>query len=284
MRVRIAEETAVRERAAEEALAREAAAREKLYRQFEIFSSGKKLMVPLPSMLVHHGPRAQLGKKMLNDKRLACSQRLVCGACHWLGAGGTDSRLHHGLLTRPAYNAVFANCYMQDGSLTNLHDVVETMIRAPYFCGGGSLDVAVSKLSKDSAIVELFNSAYKDEGGFNGTNVVDSVVEYMKTLITSGTPYDYWCAGHDDRFTPVQRRGSELFISARCMDCHDGPTLGARKISNGRKVPALRGLSFRKAYLTDGKAKKLEAVIPMMPGGALSSDDMKSLLAFLSVL
>jgi len=260
------------------------AEREALYRRFEISASGKKRFVPMPPMLTHNGPRARLGQQLFNDRRLACSQRLVCGACHWLGAGGTDSRIHHGKITRPVHNAVFATCYMHDGGMSNLHDVVRTMIVTPYFCGGGSLDVVLSRLSADAPLAKRFEFAYEGKGGLNGTNVVDSVVEYMKTLITSGTPYDFWCAGHEERLTAEERRGSEVFISARCMDCHDGPALGGRKVSKGRKVPSLRGLSLRKAYLTEGKEKKLENVVPLMPGGDLPQEELAPLLAFLGVL
>ena len=69
------------------------------------------------------------------------------------------------------------------------------------------------------------------------------------------------------------------------MDCHDGPVLGARKVSRGRKVSSLRGLRLRTAYLTEGKIKDLNAVVPLMPGGeALPPEDRKSLVEFLKVL
>ena len=110
-------------------------------------------------------------------------------------------------------------------------------------------------------------------------------MEYLKTLLTDGTPYDFWCAGHAERFSPEQRRGSEVFLAAKCMDCHDGPVLGARKVSRGRKVSALRGLGLRKAYLTEGKVKDLDAVVPLMPrGDALPPEDRKALVEFLKAL
>jgi cytochrome c peroxidase len=61
--------------------------------------------------------------------------------------------------------------------------------------------------------------------------------------------------------------------------------LGARKVSRGRKVSALRGLGLRKAYLTEGKVKDLDSVVPMMSGGgALSPEGRKALVAFLKEL
>ena len=264
--------------------AKAAAARETLYRQFGIEAPGTRLFVPLPSRLPHHLGRAKLGQKLFNDPRLARSKFFVCGTCHWLGAGGTDSKIHHGVLTRPVHNASFATSYLHDGSLPNLEAAVSMMIEHPHFSGGGSLAGVVSRLAGDAALAARFQHEY-GEGGLTDTNVVDAVVEYMKTLVTEGTAYDFWCAGHTDRLTAEQRRGSEVFLAARCMDCHDGPVLGSRKVSRGRKVPALRGLGLRKAYLTEGKVKNLDAVVPLMPGGdALSPEDRKALVAFLKAL
>ena len=263
------------------------AARAALYAQFGIDFPGTRLFVPLPPGLPHHMGRAKIGQKLFNDRRLTASrvsQGLVCGACHHLGAGGTDSRIHHGVLTRPVYNAAFATSYLHDGSLTNLHAAVGKMIEDSRFSCGGPLAGVAARLSEDAALSPRFRSEYGDEG-LTGTNVVDAVVEYLKTLVTEGTPYDFWCAGHVESLTPEQRRGSEVFLAARCMDCHDGPVLGARKVSRGRKVSALRGLGLRTAYLTEGKVKDLNAVVPAMPGGdALPSEDKKALVAFLKAL
>ena len=281
---------AQREAAAAEAARLEAesvAARAALYAQFGIDVPGTRLFVPLPPGLPHHMGRAKIGQKLFNDRRLTASrvsQGLVCGACHHLGAGGTDSRIHHDILTRPVYNAAFATTYLHDGSLSNLHAVVGKMIEEPHFSWGGPLAGVAARLSGDAALAARFRSEYGDDG-LVGTNVVDAVVEYLKTLVTEGTPYDFWCAGHADSLNPEQRRGSEVFLAARCMDCHDGPVLGARKVSRGRKVSSLRGLRLRTAYLTEGKIKDLNAVVPLMPGGeALPPEDRKSLVEFLKVL
>ena len=158
------------------------------------------------------------------------------------------------------------------------------MIEHPHFSGGGPLAGVAARLAEDAALAARFKFEY-GEKGLTGSNVVDAVVEYLKTLLTDGTPYDFWCAGHAERFSPEQRRGSEVFLAAKCMDCHDGPVLGARKVSRGRKVSALRGLGLRKAYLTEGKVKDLDAVVPLMPrGDALPPEDRKALVEFLKAL
>ena len=275
---RLAAEAAERE-------AKAAAAREEVYRLFGIDVPGTRLFVPLPPQLPSADQgRVRLGEMLFNDRRLTRSQiasGLVCGACHHLGAGGTDSKIHHGVLTRPVFNAAFATSYLHDGSLSNLHAAVGRMIE--HFSWGGPLADVTARLAGDPGLAGQFQISYAD--GLTGTNVVDALAEYMKTLVTNGTAYDFWCAGDADRLTPEQRRGSEVFLAAGCMACHDGPVLGARKVVNGRKVPALRGLGLRKAYLTEGKVKELDAVVPMMPGGdARSPDDRKALVEFLRAL
>jgi len=273
-------------RAKAEAEARAVAAREGVYRQFGIDAPGTRLFVPLTRLGHNHG-RAKIGEKLFNDPRLTSSRTtkiLVCGACHHLGAGGTDSRVHHGVLTRPVFNASFGTVYFHDGSASNLHAAVASMIEDRRFSGGGPLAGVAACLAGDADLAARFKLEY-GEDGLAGSNVVDAVVEYMKTLVTYNKPFDFWCAGHADSFTPEQRRGSEVFLSASCMDCHDVPVLGGRMVSRGRKVPALRGLGLRKAYLTEGKVKDLAAVVPLMPGGdALPPKDRKALVAFLKAL
>ena len=288
---RAAAEEEVRRAAARQA-AEAAAAREKVYRQFGIDVPGTRLFVPLPSRLLHHQGRARLGRKLFNDPRLASSKFFVCGTCHWLGAGGTDSKIHHGVRTRPVYNAAFATSYLHDGSLPDLRAAVAHMVEHPHFSAGGALADVAGRLAGDASVAADFRREYGPDG-LTGTNVVDAVVEYMKTLVTEGTAFDFWSAGDTARLTSAQWHGAEAFLAARCMDCHDGPVLGARKVVRGAparpgrqlKVPALRGLGLRTAYLTEGKVDDLDAVVPMMPGGdALPPKDRKALVEFLKAL
>ena len=276
---------------AERLEAEAAAAREALYRQFGIDAPGTRLFVPLPPRLPHHLGRAKLGQKLFNNPRLASSKFFVCGTCHWLGAGGTDSKIHHDVRTRPVYNASFATSYLHDGSLPNLHAAVAHMIEHPHFSAGGALADVAGRLAGDASVAADFRREYGKDG-LTGSNVVDAVVEYMKTLVTDGTAFDFWCAGDTDSLTSRQWRGGSVFLAARCMDCHDGPVLGSRKVVRGApapsgrqlKVPALRGLGLRKAYLTEGKVNDLDAVVPKMPGGDLSPEDRKALVDFLKTL
>ena len=80
-------------------------------------------------------------------------------------------------------------------------------------------------------------------------------------------------------------RGLSVFRQQRCTDCHDGPVLGAWKVVDGKKVPALRGLSTRKVYSAGGLRNDFGAVLPFMPGGDIeSAAERLALVAFLGCL
>ena len=69
----------------------------------------------------------------------------------------------------------------------------------------------------------------------------------------------------------------------KCTDCHYGPALGTLKVIDGKKVPGLRGLSLRRAYLPDATTN-LNAVIIRMPGGDIKGYDRTALADFLKIL
>ena len=273
---------AVRARAANRRAAAEAEARSVFLARFGILSDGTQPFVALPPFLPHGALQAELGQRMFCERKLARTARRTCGFCHLLNEGGTDGRIHGKVMTRPAVNAVFAPFYLHDGSISNLHDLVVRMIEDPEFAGARSLDKAVLRLAEDGQIRARFEAAYPD--GLTASNVVDSIVQLCHTLVTGGTPFDTYCGGRKDAFSEQQRKGMELFLQRKCLTCHDGPALGTMKMSEGRKVPALRGVSRRRAYLSDASLNDLGAVLMRMPGGEMEAEERAALVSFLKAL
>ena len=113
--------------------------------------------------------------------------------------------------------------------------------------------------------------------------MVNALVEYQRTLFTSSRKFDHWCSGRTNALDAAQLRGFDVFRRRKCTDCHYGPALGTRKVANGKKVPGLRGLSQRRAYLPDATTN-LVTVIERMPKGDLEDDDRDALAAFLNTL
>lgn len=255
------------------------------YAAWGIDAEGLKEFVPLPVHVPYDMSAAAIGSDMFHNRRMGTGGR-SCGACHRLSEGGADGRLHSGLFTRPAMNAVFGKYYLRDGSITNFPELVRRMIEDERFLGAGSISNAVVKLGEDGIIRKRFENCY-GRGGLAGTNLVDAIVNYSCTLMTANGPFDRFCGGRD-ALTPEQMQGFDLFRARNCAHCHSGPSLGMRAITeDGVRVPSLRGLSKRRTYQANGSLyTDLAAAVAMMPDSDFEDDEKGrlSLLAFLRCL
>ena len=266
----------VRQRAA-----REMAERKEFFARFGLDSDGSREFVALPKALTCNALSARLGEALFIDKRLARSPYRVCGPCHRLNEGGIDARALDGRLPRTVYNAIFADVFLHDGSVTGFPALVRHMIESPNHCAGGPLSNVVARLAADEKLCKRFQMAYPD--GLTEDNLLDAFSQYQRTLFSSGLPFDHWCNGRTNALDATQIKGFALFRQRKCTDCHYGPALGTLKVADGKKVPGLRGLSQRRAYLPDARID-LGAVLTLMPGGDLESEDRRALTAFLKSL
>ena len=273
---------AVRDWCARRHAAATAADRQAFLARFGIVSDGRSPFVALPPRLPHGALQADLGRQMFCERRLARTPRRTCACCHMLNEGGTDGKVHGGTITRPAVNAVFAPFYLHDGSVSNLQGLVARMIEGKDFSGVPSFERSVLGLAADAPLLARFRRAYPD--GLTTTNVVDALVQYCHTLVTGNMAFDRYCGGQTNALDAVQIKGMELFRTRGCLSCHDGPALGTMKMSGGRKVPALRGISRRRVFLSDGSRGDLGAVLSMMPGGDLEPEERAALVSFLKAL
>jgi len=263
-------------------VARTTAHRALLYRSLGIHESGKAEFVALPPETPHRAGAAALGNALFNDKRLVKSSKRMCGVCHPPMSGGADDKVHAGFLTRSTQNAVFASCYLHDGRLKDLKDVVEYMVSAPEL-GAFSVTGAVERLRHDPKMTARFAANY--ETGLVASNVVDALVQRLRARVTPSGAFDRYLSGAKDALGEEQISGFTVFKAAACADCHNGPALGGRIVKKGRKVPALRGISNRARFLHDGSAEALEAAVASMPAAQkLPEADKKALLAFLGTL
>ena len=261
--------------------ARQVAVRKDFLARFGMDSDGKTEFVSLPKALVHNALSARLGEELFTDRRLARSPYRACGACHRLNEGGIDARALDGRLPRTVYNAIFADVYLHDGSVTGFPALVRHMIESPNHCAGGPISNVVARLSADEKLSKRFQTAYKD--GLTEYNVIDAFGQYQRTLFTSGKPFDHWCDGRTNALDAVQAKGFAIFRERKCSDCHYGPALGTLKVVDGKKVPGLRGISMRRAYLPDAR-NDLGAVLTLMPEGDVDEEERRALTSFLKTL
>ena len=255
------------------------------YAAWGIDADGRKEFVPLPTYVPYDLSAAAVGEEVFLSRRLGSGSR-SCVTCHPLTEGGADGRLHGGVFTRPVKNAVFGKAYLHDGSVSNFPALVRRMVEDERFVGAGSLSNALLRLRVDGPLYKRFIASFGPEG-FADTNIVNSVVEYAKTLMTANGPFDRFCAGRD-ALSPERAKGFEWFRARRCARCHSGPSLGTRVVTEeGMRVPSLRGLSKRRVYQANGRLySDLAAAVAMMPESDFDDDEegRLSLLAFLRCL
>lgn len=273
----------VHERLAANRAAAAKAARIARLAHFGVNSTGEESFFVLPPFVPADTRAAALGGDLFHDKRLTPPAKRTCFSCHPLNAGGADGRLHGGVFTRPVHNAAFAERFLADGSLTNLEDVVVRMATDPKFGGGTNLTYAAGWINSDIKFAYRYRKVFPE--GVTTTNLPVALASYVRTLTTANGPFDRFLAGQKDALSPEAARGFEIFKRQNCLSCHEGPGLGGWKISDGKKVPLLRGLRERKFYQAGGLRNDLSAVLPFMPGGELDVvEDRLALVAFLKIL
>lgn len=248
-------------------------------------ADGGRSFVAIPPFLSHSAAAAEIGSQVFHDKRFVRSPRQTCAFCHLLNEGGTDGKVRDGVRTGPVVNAVLATCYLHDGSVTGLANVVWKMFEEESYAGCRSLEKRVARLRKEDAeLVARFKGVYGD--GLTSTNVVDSVVQYAHTqmLLSQGRAFDLYCGGRTNALDETQKEGVVAFQTGRCLACHDGAALGGRRIHNGLKVAGLRGIPQRKVYFADGSCTNLVEAVNRMCPRELDVAARRSLLAFLKAL
>lgn len=256
----------------------------------------------------------QLGRLLFHDRALSVNGSLACADCHRQELAFTDGRtVAHGatgeLHTRNtpslANVACMASLGWSDPSLWQL----EAQHRIPLF-GHAPLEMGMTDPLPPAVVQRLrthpryraaFAAVAAEQGGADldtGTDtVVRAIAAFVRTLVSSRSPFDAWLYGDDARALSVDARaGFALFESERlgCGGCHGGFLLGGavrgagmqqapQFASNGLplrasdtglaqhtgdprdrglfRVPSLRNVALTAPYMHDGSLATLEDVI-----------------------
>lgn len=149
-----------------------------------------------------------------------------------------------------------------------------------------SVENILNKLS-NSPYKKEFKKIYKD--GVTQNNLIESIVEFEKALITPNSKFDKYLRGDSTAITAQEKRGYEIFKEAGCISCHNGVNVGGNMFqkvglmvpyksgSKGRynltlrerdkfvyKVPSLRNIELTAPYLHDGTVQTLRDAIIFM--------------------
>jgi cytochrome c peroxidase len=182
------------------------------------------------------------------------------------------------------------------------------------------LDSAIMRISKIPYYQKTFQNVY-------GTKITTygmsrAIASYIRTLVTSNSPYDRYLQGDDSALNDSQKRGKELFFSERlqCSSCHTGVLLTdydyhhnglfvSEESDKGRgrvtmapedmgkfKTPSLRNVERTAPYMHDGRFSTLSEVLDhyanaemihanqdqRVGGFEISPSEKEDLLAFLT--
>jgi cytochrome c peroxidase len=237
--------------------------------------------------------KALLGRRLFGETRLSADGMVSCAWCHAPTAAFTD--IHHsglgvGVFSQPIprtpptlLNVLFAPVLMFEGNASTL----EEQALFPLFASnemGMNGPLIESRLAADTLYVRLFREAY-GPGPIRMEGVTKALATYLRTLVSTRTPYDRWKAGEVDAISPEAKAGEALFMGkARCFRCHTPPlftdgdfhNIGLDSVPRDRgralhtglpadegrfKTPTLRNLFRTAPYMHDGSFQDVESVV-----------------------
>ncbi len=245
--------------------------------------------------------RVELGRKLFFDRHLSINDRQSCADCHEPQKAFTDGRREargaEGDLgprnSMPLFNLAWKKEFFWDGRAPTLRDQVLQPIQNPIEMHQ-SLTNLVAKLTADShsEYAPLFEAAF-GASQITSEKIALALENYLLTLTSFDAKFDRVQRG-EDKFTPEEQRGFELFsteydprrgqFGADCFHCHGGALfqsqgfannglddkftdLGRGKITgkssdNGKfAVPSLRNVELTAPYMHDGRFRSLEEVV-----------------------
>jgi cytochrome c peroxidase len=257
---------------------------------------------PVPAKVDVDAARADLGRRLYDDKRLSGDDTLSCASCHDLAKGGTDQakvstgiRGQKGGINAPTtFNALWQVRQFWDGRASDLQDQAGGPPLNPIEMGA-TWEGIVGKLAADAPFAEAFAKSYPE--GLSSKTITHAIAEFEKTLVTPDCPFDRFLAGKADAIDARAARGWQLFQDHGCDTCHAGVLLGGtsfermghrrdyfgergspltdadqgriavtkKESDRGRfKVPTLRNVARTFPYFHDGTAADLPAAVKSM--------------------
>lgn len=176
---------------------------------------------------------------------------------------------------------------------------------------GLSPELLLQKVNSNENYVKAFKKLY---GGVTVENIVLTIAEFEKTLITPNSTFDRYLSGDQNAISAQAKKGYEDFKANGCISCHQGQNIGGNMFQKigifkeypnqedlGRyeitkreadkmvfKVPSLRNIAKTAPYFHDGSIPTLDACVQFMAyyqlGKFLDQETVDNIVAFLESL
>jgi cytochrome c peroxidase len=243
---------------------------------------------PSPSDNPSTPEKIELGKRLFFDPRLSGKNTISCASCHMperaFADGTTWNKGEAGIAlarnTPTILNTGFYESYFWDGRANSLEEQALGPIRSEVEMNQ-DLDELEGELEAVPSYVDRFQAAFGSTP--NRRDVARALAAFQRSLVTGPSPYDRYLAGDQTALSEQAKRGLELFQGrARCIECHNGPTLSdgkyyrlgiseddvGRAQVTGKKedryrfrTPSLRNVELTGPYMHDGSLKTLDDVL-----------------------
>ncbi len=238
--------------------------------------------------------KVTLGQRLFNDPALSRSGQIACASCHERDLAFADGRrVSFGHDRQPGRRNApsvlmsgYATPLFWDGRAATLEDQALLPIADPREMAF-SADEAAARLRAQADYRVQFNAVFGNDA-VTPQQLAQAIATFERSLAPRSNRFDRFLAGRRELLDDTQLQGLHLFrTKARCMNCHNGPTLtdngfhnlglhfhGGRRQDLGRyeitgdaadsgrfRTPSLRGVARTAPYMHNGSMRSLEAVL-----------------------
>jgi cytochrome c peroxidase len=244
-------------------------------------------MVPVPEDNPLTPSNVELGRRLFYEKRLSSTATVSCASCHHQDMAFSDAPnqvsrgVNSALGQRNApslINIAYRPYFFWDGRSATLEDQAMAA-----FLGSVEMDAdtfAVAALMRSANYRDAWKTSFGDTA-VSMRRVVMAIASFERTLVSANSRYDRYLLGEHQALSDQERRGMNLFFSAKtmCGACHGGQDLTNDLFQNvglfnhyfdrGRynvtkdprdeglfKTPSLRNVALTPPYMASGDSDK----------------------------
>ena len=265
---------------------------------------------PLPAQLTTYEPmsipadnaltpeKVALGRQLFFDERLSIDGSKSCYSCHVCEKGLTDGLpkaigAGNKQLTRSSptlWNIGYHKEFYWDGRSPSLEKQAMAAWTGGNMGVGDKQAEVVARINALQGYKSQFQKVFQSDA--TADNIMKAISAFERTIISGNTAWDRYQAGDKSAISESAFRGSNIFKTIKCNNCHDGVLFTDQQYHNigigmdqpspdgGRanftkkpedtgafKTPTLRDIAKSAPYFHDGSAKTLEEAVDIMLAG-----------------
>jgi cytochrome c peroxidase len=255
--------------------------------------------------------KVELGRQLYYDMRLSGDGQRSCYSCHLPENGLTDGRpVAIGAFDRPLtrssptmWNVGYHSAWYWDGRAATLEAQARAAWSGPNMGASGndgapSMDRICETLNRIQGYRDQFQAVFSE--GCTADNVPKALAAFMRTIVSTDSPWIRFREDQTDALSEAARRGWEVFDQkAQCSRCHAGilltdlqyhnigigmdaaePDLGRQRATKNDadrgafKTPTLIDISKSAPYFHNGSVATLEEAVDLMLRGGIDNPNL----------